>query len=159
MSDPDQPDSNVNDTTSPEAQLIARQIASLCYEFKRYNARSRRMIFAVMLLAGVAIVTVGSAIWGLILNMEDDMNDMNASMVVMRDDMALMRGGIDRMSGVMDTMKTMGDDVKTMTGAVSGMSQSVGWMSTMTPAVQRMSTDTNSMQRDMHWMMPFNWMP
>lgn len=169
-----------NGPYSPEARLIAEQINGLCREFKRYNDRRRTLVFAVIGLSVLAVLTVGSTLWGLIFNMEDDMNEMNRSMVQMKGDMRemnlsmgdmkgdmhQMRTGIDSMSEVMITMRTMGEDVRTMSGSVATMSrdvtimsQNVGVMSTMTPAVQRMSTDTNSMQRDMHWMMPFNWMP
>lgn len=155
-----------------EAQLIAGEITLLVKEFRRYNQRSRALLFGTMLLMGIAIITTGSTIWGLVLNMEDDMTAMNHAMAQMKDDMSQMRVGIDSMSGVMRTMETMGEDVRRMTVSVDAMSNHVGTMShdvnimsrnvavlsSMTPAVQRMSADTHSMGRDMHLMMPFNWM-
>lgn len=155
------------------AAAIAEALGRLVDEVKKDNQRDRKLVYTIVAMLGIGVVAAGVNVGGLVVSMSDDMHDMNLSMQTMQSDMTEMLARIDTMSRVMATMDTMGSDMHEMTAkvdamstdvgrmsaAVAHMTQSVGLMSTMTPAVQKMSYDTGSMGRDMHWMMPFNWMP
>jgi outer membrane murein-binding lipoprotein Lpp len=159
---------------------IAEEVRNLTDAFVEDSRRDRLRIYLILVVAGIGLIAAGGNVWRLVEAMNDDMESMSTDMRVMKGYMASMhqdmgamstnissmRNDMETMSGVMKTMDTMGPDVRRMTGAVDqmalnvdAMSKSVGFMSTMTPAVQKMSGDTGSMTRDMHWMMPFNWMP
>jgi hypothetical protein len=159
---------------------IALELHQLTREFRHDSWRDRKLVYFIVAGFVIGIATVGVNLWHLVENMNnrmtemaDDMDVMRVYMASMHEDMGVMstdmnsmRADMSTMSRVMGTMETMGPDVHRMTSSVDAMAmnvgamtQSVGLMSTMTPAVQRMSVDTNSMGRDMHWMMPFNWIP
>jgi uncharacterized protein YoxC len=170
------PSSDIPEEPQPPqdpTERIAWQLGRLTREVRHDSWRDRKMVYFILGVFAIAIVAVGGNLWQLVRNMDDNMTSMATDMDQMRKDMIIM-------AKVMGTMDTMGKDVHQMTASVATMSrdvgvmnqsvqtmsndvglmsQSVGLMSTMTPAVQRMSVDTNSMGRDMHWMMPFNWMP
>jgi len=155
------------------AAAIAQALGQLVEEVQKDNQRDRRLVYTIVAILGIGVVAAGANIGGLVVSMSDDMHDMNLSMKTMRSDMTAMRAHIETMSTVMATMDSMGADIRQMTAKVDAMSadvgrmstavdrmtHSVGIMSTMTPAVQKMSYDTGSMGRDMHWMMPYNWLP
>jgi hypothetical protein len=166
------------------SDAVAHQICRVVQEMRKENRRERRLIFALLAVTALAVATVGANLYLMIYRMSDDMASMGNAMgredgdaklmeESMKVSMLNMRRDMESMSTVMKTMDTMGDDMRVMSenmgvmtrdvaamsAAVGAMTHSVGVMSTMTPAVQQMSHDTGSMGRDMHRMMPFNWMP